>query len=246
MPNAKILYLDIENAPSLGWTWGPKWETSIIDMEADFYLLSFAWKWEDERKIHVLGLDDFPGFSRDRTNDRQLTKALWRLMDEADVIVAHNGDQFDIKKSNTRFVTHGLPPPSPFKTIDTLKIARRVFRFDSNKLDDLGRCLGLGRKMPTEGFTLWQSCMRGDAAAWAKMKSYNVQDVALLVKVYKLLFTWAPNHPNIARREQSCPRCGSQEVQKRGFSYTLLKRKQRYQCMTCRGWYEGPAKKEIV
>jgi hypothetical protein len=44
-------------------------------------------------------------------------------MDEADIICAHNGDAFDIKKINSRLITNGFKPPSPFKTIDTLKAA---------------------------------------------------------------------------------------------------------------------------
>jgi DNA polymerase III epsilon subunit-like protein len=69
-------------------------------------------------------------------------------MDEADLICAHNGDAFDIKKINSRLIVNGFKPPSPFKTIDTLKIARRVFKFDSNKLDNIGRYLSRGPEDP--------------------------------------------------------------------------------------------------
>jgi hypothetical protein len=166
------------------------------------------------------------------------------LIDRADIIVAHNGDSFDLVKINTRFLIHGFDPPSPYKTVDTLKVARKVFAFDSNKLDDLGHYLNIGRKLPHTGFHLWKGCMSGDPVAWAKMKRYNGHDVELLEKLYYLVRKWAPNHPQVNQGKiENCPRCGSSKVQRRGFSYTPLRRKQRFQCQKCAGWFEGPAKK---
>src|ERR1700676_4819995 len=176
---AKILYLDIETAPSLGWVWA-KWQTNVIDFKSDWYILSVAWKWAHENEVHVLGLDDFPGYKRRHEDDKALLKKIWKLLDEADIVIAHNGDGFDLPKINTRFLTHKLNSPTPYKTVDTLKIARKVFMFDSNKLDDLGRYLGVGRKLPHTGFNLWKGCMSGDLESWETMKQYNAHDVELL------------------------------------------------------------------
>ena len=240
---ARILFLDIETAPSLGWVWG-KWEQNVIDFKQDWYILSFGYKWADEKKVHVLGLDDYPSYKRDQENDKSLMKDLWALLNEADVVIAHNGDKFDLPKVNTRFLTHKLNPPSPYKTVDTLKIARAVFQFDSNKLDDLGRYLGIGRKLPHTGFHLWKGCMSGDKESWALMKKYNGHDVELLEELYYILRSWHKTHPNVNLGQNGvCPKCGSRDIQKRGFSYTLLRRKQRFQCKMCAGWFEGPAVK---
>ena len=165
-------------------------------------------------------------------------------MDEADVIIAHNGDRFDLPKINTRFLTHKLNPPSPYKTIDTLKIARSVFKFDSNKLDDLGRYLSIGRKLPHTGFHLWKGCMSGDKASWKLMKRYNGHDVELLEKVYYIMRSWCKNHPNINMGlSEVCPKCQSTKVQRRGFSYTLLRKKQNWFCTSCCGWWQSGAVK---
>ncbi len=240
---AKILFLDIETAPSLGWVWA-KWETNVIDFKQDWYVLSFGYKWATDKKVTVKGLDDYPGYKRDPENDKQLMKDLWALLDEADVIIAHNGDKFDLPKVNTRFLTHKLTPPAPYKTVDTLKIARSVFQFDSNKLDDLGRYLGIGRKLPHTGFHLWKGCMSGDKDSWKLMKKYNGHDVELLEELYYILRAWHKTHPNVNTGQNGvCPKCGSADVMKRGFSYTLLRRKQRFQCKSCAGWWEGPAVK---
>lgn len=239
---AKILFLDIETAPSLGWVWG-KWQQNVIDFKTDWYMLSFAYKWAHENQVHVLGLNDFKSYKRDTENDKQLLKALWKLLDEADIVIAHNGDSFDLPKINTRMLTHKMRPPTPYKTVDTLRIAKKAFAFDSNKLDDLGRYLGVGRKLPHTGFHLWRGCMNGDTGSWDLMKQYNAHDVELLEQVYYIMRPWDKNHPNVNKGQQACPKCGSYNVQRRGFSYTLLRKKQRFQCSNCAGWFEGSAKK---
>src|ERR1035437_5750157 len=193
----KICFFDIETAPSLGYFWGKLWETNIIDVQAPWYMLSFAYKWLGENKIHTRALPDYPIFKKDKENDKELVEDLHDLFDQADILIAHNGDRFDIRKTNARFIMQGLRPPSPYKTIDTLKAARRHFQFESNKLNDLGQYLKLGRKLPHTGFDLWKRCMTGEKAAWQTMRDYNARDVELLEKVYEKLKPYMTNHPDL-------------------------------------------------
>ena len=160
-------------------------------------------------------------------------KELWKLFDQADITVAHNNLSFDYKKSNTRFIQHGLTPPSPYKLVDTLQVARRHFKFVSNKLDDLGRDLGLGRKIET-GQSVWFGCIRGEMEAWDKMKKYNKNDVDLLYKIYVKLTPWI--NQLVTRNYGECPRCGSRQLRKRGVRITLSSQTQRYQCWSCGSW----------
>lgn len=234
--------MDVERAPSLGWAWG-KYEQNIIDFKIDWYFLSYAYKWQGEREIHVRALPDYKTFKRDKENDSELVRELWTLLDEADIVIAHNGDGADIPWARTRFIAHGLRPPSPFKSIDTRKIARRQFKFDSNKLDDLGRYLGIGRKLPNTGFDLWRRCMVGDEAAWRTMCRYNVQDVALLERVYLKLRSWDTTHPPVSPgHPEMCPKCGSKDIVRQGFAFTAYRKRQRFQCLRCRGWFQGSAR----
>lgn len=236
----KILIFDIETAPSKGWFW-QMWETNIIEVEEHGYMLSFSAKWFNEKNIYTYGLPDFLGYKKKPSNDKWLVNELSRLINEADIIVAHNGDRFDITTTNTRLVTHGLPPLPPVKTVDTLKVARSKFKFLSNKLDDLGNFLSVGRKTPHTGKHLWFGCMKGDVDSWKQMKKYNEQDVRLLERVYIKLLPWMTNHPNrnVYRDTNGCPKCGSNKVNKRGFAYTTTGRKQRFWCTNCGGWSVG-------
>lgn len=222
----KILLVDIETSPNLAYVW-EKYEQDVLSFEKERELISFAYKWLGKSvKVHCLG----------DCNAKTLTGKLHTLFNKADVIITHNGDKFDIKMANSFFVHHNLLPPSPYKTIDTLKIARSKFRFNSNKLNDLGQYLNVGRKIETGGFKLWLECLRGNKRAWKKMKRYNKRDVDLLEKVYLRLRPWATNTPDINPSGIICPTCGSAKVQKRGFNINKVFRSQRFQCMTCGHW----------
>ena len=239
MKKNKILLFDIETAPNLAYVWG-KWEQDVIAYEREWYMMTFSVKWLGEDKVSAYALPDFKKtYSKDKTNDKELLLKLREYLDEADIVIAHNGDDFDVRKTNARFIAHGILPPSPYKTIDTKKIAKRYFNFNSNKLTDLGEYLNVGKKLETGGFGLWKGCMEGDKEAWKLMVKYNKQDVVLLEEIYLKLLPWMTQHPNRAifeGHEHACPNCSSHKVQARGFAYTRTMKYQRYQCTNCGAW----------
>lgn len=239
----RIAFVDIETAPSLGWVW-QKWQTDVISFEQDWYILSFAVRWASQSKTEVYALPDFNLYKREPENDRDLVKKLWEVLDSADLVVAHNGDSFDLPKARSRFIYHNLPPPSPAKTVDTLRVARKFFAFSSNKLNDLATYLQIGQKVETGGFGLWLGCLNGDRSSWAKMKKYNAQDTVLLEAVYERLRAWDTNQPNVtisSGESHRCPACGSSRVQRRGLEYLKSYQVQRFRCSEpkCGKWSRG-------
>ncbi len=251
MNKPKILLYDVETAANIGAIW-QKYEQNVLWYEKEWYMLCFAYKWLDQKGTKAVALPDFKWYEKNKENDKKVLEALWKLFDEADIVIAHNGNNFDQKKSNARFIFHGMTPPSPYKTIDTLKVARRYFKFNSNKLDDLGELLGLGRKLETGGLPLWKGCMEGDEKAWKKMIRYNKQDVVLLEEVYLKLLPWMTNHPNLNKylqTEHSCPNCSSFDLQRRGKESTVgnVNLYQRWQCKSCGKWSRSRvADKDII
>lgn len=240
----RVLFFDIETFANQAFVWG-KYEQDVIAYNKEWFMLSFAWKWLGESTTHVLSLPDFPMYKKDKENDLSLVSYLWTLFDEADVVIAHNGNSFDIKKANARFIFHKLPPPEPYKKVDTKLVAKRHFNFNSNKLDDLGNYFGLGRKINTGGWELWEGCWKGDKKAWKKMTAYNKQDVILLEKVYLQMLPFMDNHPNIGLLngdKEACPNCGSLNVQRRGTDPTRAGVKQRWFCKDCPSWHSAPLK----
>lgn len=236
---ARVLLYDIETAPILGAVWG-KYEQNLVWSDQDWYMLCFAYKWLGDKTTHVVAQPDFKNWKPGSEDDSEVVKALHALFEEADIVIAHNGNSFDQKKSQARMIINGLMPPAPYKQIDTKIVAKRYFNFTSNKLDDLGVVLGLGRKLETGGYELWKGCMGGDKKSWKKMKQYNKQDVVLLEQVYMKLRPWITNHPNMARitnRPEACPKCNVPgRMESRGFRVNTSSIYRKYQCKACGGW----------
>ena len=238
----RMVYLDIETTPQLCWTWSGTYDQNVLRIEQDSHLLCAAWKWEGSRTVEVTAqVEDPKRYAKDPTDDTVPATTLWSVLDRAHVVVAHNGDRFDLATINARFAAKGWPPPSPYRTIDTLKVAKRQFRFPSNKLDDLGRYLGIGRKVSHSGLRLWFDCMDGDERAWRTMIRYNRRDVTLLQDVYQRLAPYISNPPNLATLSadpEACPRCGAPEdrlVEKGKFCTSTIEYDQ-WLCQACKGW----------
>lgn len=236
----RILIYDIETAPIIGAVW-QKYEANLVWTVQDWYMLCFAYRWLGEKKTYVVSQRDSGNYKPGSEDDSDVIRKLRQLFDEADIVVAHNGNNFDQKKTNARIAYWGMSPPAPYKQVDTLQAARRYFKFTSNKLDDLGEFLGVGRKLDTGGAKLWKGCMAGVAKDWKQMENYNKQDVVLLEKVYLKLKPWMTTHPNIARlsnRPEVCPRngCDAKYLQSRGERVTNVSRFKRYQCQKCGAW----------
>ncbi len=247
MAAPRLLFVDIETAPIIMAAW-TTYEANAVWVERDTYILCVAARWGLDGKTKTYALPDYPAYKRDRHNDKALCKDLFEMLDKADIVIAHNGDAFDIKKINSRLAVHGFLPPSPFKTVDTLKVARRAFKFDSNKLDNIGRYLNVGRKIPNTGAALWRGCVNGDEKSWRIMRRYNAQDVDLLVKVYDELKPWAPTHPDLRAytHRPGCPTCQSQNTQKRGISVNKITTSERFQCRDCGSWFKGATLKRAA
>lgn len=246
----KTLLLDIETAPSKAYIWSLWKEVMSMEfIEEDWFILCWAAKWLGEKEIFSSALIDFKSYKKEPENDKQVVKAIWKLLNEADIVIAHNGIKFDIKKLNTRFLMHGMLPPAPYKVVDTLNIARGTFAFMSNRLNDLGQFLNLGKKIDTGGFALWRDCLNGIKSAWLKMIKYNKNDVVLLEKIYLSLRPYAKRLPNISiyenREDLTCTKCGSDNIYMRGYYYTNVSKFRRYSCKDCGSWCRARKKEKM-
>lgn len=227
-----ILVFDIETLPILAYTWGAYEQNLQIDgIVKDWCILSWSAKWVGDDKIISDVLSSEEALKRD---DRRLLKDFWKLLDRADVVITHNGRQFDIKKVNTRLMYHGIQPPSSYKNIDTLVAARSVFGMTMNKQDYIAKYLGIQRKLHTD-FQLWADCDNGKKFALKNMRKYNETDVLMLEEIYMRIRAWIPNHPNlatIAQMNDVCPVCMG-EYKKIGIYYAAKNRYSEYRCNNC-------------
>ena len=242
MNAARIVTLDIETSPILAYVWGLfKQFVNLNQIVTDWSIISFSYKWLHKDKVHHYNTGG-KGVSEVR-NDRQLLLLLWEVLDKADIVIAQNGVKFDVKKINARFIEMGMPPPSPYKVVDTMLHARSIAAFTSNKLAWLSEVLTDTPKSKHEkfpGFELWTECLADNPEAWEEMRLYNDQDIRATEEVYLKLRPYMIGHPNVAayngNTDMQCPKCSSVDLQRRGLALTQSGQYQRLRCNGCGGW----------
>lgn len=239
----KILFWDIETAPMQAWVWGRKEQwIPQENIEQKWFIICASWKWEGKDEIHSVSvLDSKKRFKKDHTNDYRVLRQIYKTLEYADILVHHNGDSFDLKRTKTRGLHHGLGPLPKIKTVDTLKQARKHFNFPSNKLDDIAEYFGLARKhkVSMEDFI---GCAKGDEEAIKRIIEYNKQDINIQEAVFQKIRPYI-DIPNMALwmdiEHLVCPSCGSEDKVNNGTSLTTSGKYQRHKCKNCRKTYRG-------
>jgi hypothetical protein len=238
MKKPKILFYDIETSPNLSATWG-KWKQDVPAFIKEREMLSLAYSWNDG-PVKVISREFHP-------TDKWLAREAGKLLQEADITVAHYGDKFDRPFIKTRLLKHKLPTLKMNCSVDTKMVLSGNFNLNSNSLGDACNYLGIGKKMPNAGIQMWLdcmgpqwNCMGGVSKSWHHMRMYNKHDVILLRGLYTYLRSWIENHPNVARLLNPyvrtlgvCPTCTSKDVQKYGHRPTVAGIRQRWLCNSC-------------
>lgn len=246
MNKQKVLVLDIETSYMLAaiWDTGEQY-VNINQIIQDWRILAWSAKWLDapDSSIVYHDLRKNPNGS-----DLPILKPLWKLLDEADIIITQNGKAFDSKKINARFMLNGLKPPKPYSHIDTYLLVKKVAAFTSSSLEYLTSKFCKKHKKTSHGkypgLKLWIECLKGNTDAWNEMKRYNIEDVLSTEELYLNIRSWAPQSlPKVfplTDTEHNCSTCGYHGKMREGrprqaktYSY------KQHSCPRCGSWTTG-------
>jgi len=229
----KILLFDVETSFYHFVGWGTyKQFIQHHQITKHQYIISWAAKWlyDDNVQSDIVT----PEESKNR-DDKRVLQSIHKLLDEADIVIGHNGDRFDLRKLRWRFISNEMKPPSPFKIIDTLKVARREFFAPSYKQDFLTKYFKLENKLSTE-FQLWIDCEAGIQERLDEMAEYNKHDVIGLEQMYLKIRPYIHNHPNLGvlMDKDVCPTCGADDIIETDAEYlTSANKFPVYRCDSC-------------
>lgn len=200
----KRLFFDIETSPNIGlfWSAGYKQNISYENIIKERAIICICYKWAGEKQVHYLKWDE-------NQDDKKMLEDFIKIANEADELVGHNGDKYDLPWIRTRCLFHNISMFPNYSTIDTLKQARAKFRFNSNKLDYIAKFLGIGSKINTS-FNLWKDIvLNKDKKSMDMMIKYCKEDVILLEKIYNRLSTHFNKKTHISDDKTTCPTCSS-------------------------------------
>lgn len=233
----KRLFFDIETSYCIGWFWRPSWKTSIGPHQIiqDKKIICISYKWQDSDTVHNLKWDS-------KQDDTKMIKDFVKVLGKADEIIAHNGDRFDMKELRTRCIKEGVLMFPKYRTLDTLLKARQYFSFPSNKLDEIGKYLGLGEKIHTD-YTLWNRIILDKCkVALKEMIAYCDQDVMLLESIFVAMQPYILHNTNFAvklgKDKYCCPECAGENVKLSHTDttpYGYIKRN--FKCRDCKKFY---------
>ena len=212
MHKSKALVLDIETSPMLVYVWElGEQRVGLEQIHRDWNIVAWSAKWLDDPAKKLIYRD-----IRNHKSDKPILEELWKLLNEADIVITQNGKRFDSRKINARFMLHGMPPPKPYQHLDTYLLLKRVAEFTSHKLSYLTDKLChkykkiAHKKFP--GLKLWVECLNGNRKAWDEMKYYNIQDVLSTEELYLAVKAWAPEYmPKLypmTKDPDTCSTCG--------------------------------------
>lgn len=227
------LFFDIETSPNIGLFWeaGYKKNIDVSNIIQERAIICICYKWEEEKEVYSLNWDA-------KQNDKTMLQKFILVANQANELVGHNGDKFDLAWIRTRCLFHHIEMFPKYTTIDTLKVARSKFRFNSNRLNYIADFLGIGQKIKTE-YSLWKDILlKRDKVAMEKMIKYCKKDVTLLEQVFKALNNHIESKTHygviFGQDKGSCPECGSDDIivnQRR--TTALGVKKIQYICKTC-------------
>lgn len=233
----KILFIDIETSPAICYTYDlfqPVISHKQIISPSRIICFSAQWSTSKKTLFHSEYHDTREG----------MLKALYDLLDEADVVVGYNSKRFDTPWIEGELLVEGFGRPSPFKQIDLYQVVKQHARFLSKKLDYVSERLLGDKKIDVNTMMLAIECVYGPEEdrekAWNKMRRYSKKDTALMLPLFDILRPYIKMpHPVNESDPNSCHTCGSTNLQRRGYSLTLTGRYQRFACQDCGSWFRG-------
>lgn len=227
MKSLKVLFLDIE----------------ATDLEADIgNVLSIGYKWAHEEKTHVLSILDYPG--KKINDDSRLLAKFRPVFEEADIVVHHFGDFYDIPFLQTRMLVHGMQPLPKVATVDTWRIAKKRLKFGSNRLARILEVLGCPYEKSPVKLSLWADARCGNKKAMKYVIEHNRLDVLVLEWVFNKTKAVWDQMPRVyvAQSERTCPTCGKEAGHSKGLRAASKHQYRRMVCTACGfNWKGGKA-----
>lgn len=239
----RILVLDVERLPGLTRQFW--WDRGDLKHRYVHYetverlprVTIVCAKWYDQ--LEVMRFAEWDKGGRNR-----FLRRVHSLLDRADIIVGHNVDGADLPwLRNDLHIEAGLPPLSPHKTVDTLKVLRRQFGDGTpfKGMDAFCRIVGLPAKTDEyDREAMERAVTHKSVEDRQRLTDYCAGDVVATQGVYDFLRPHIKNHPTLFVPGKdsltTCHRCGgaTEAVPKRYVANVLTYTMRR--CTRCKGY----------
>jgi hypothetical protein len=243
---ARILTFDIETQRAIveTFTLFPKYiHIDRVIKPTRVLCFSARWRGEDKNIFHAAWDDD------DDDAYEKMLLAIWNLLDRADFVVTWNGDRFDVQWIEEECERLGMGRPTPYKSVDLIKVAKRRFKAGlmSLKLDWSARQWLRDRKVAHGGTDLWHDIRYGTKAekrdAARIMREYCIHDTELTERLFGRYLPWIPINLGLFNDEDDgrmhCTKCNGTNLKRDGKKWHSTNAGL-YQMWRCKGSEQDP------
>lgn len=139
-----------------------------------------------KQKVTTLRADSYPTWKNNKTNEKKFIQDVLDVLDEYDILIAHNGEYFDKTYLNTKATGFDLEPIMRYKkTIDPCLAARKHLKLGRNSLAAIIDYLHIPvKKTPIELHIWTKAALEGDKKCMDKIVEHCEHDVVTLELVY--------------------------------------------------------------
>ena len=203
----KILFFDLELSQAIATVWNTgKQYVGHHQLIEPQKIISYHWKWSDSDKVQNMD------WGLHKQCDKKIIKQIKKDFDRADLIVAHNGNRFDMKKVYGRAMYHGIILNPKYVTFDTMVEVKRLASLPSYSLAFLCKHFGLPFKLDSGGKATWDQVQFDKSReALDHLLYYGDGDITSLEALYYHIrpYTQAKIHAGVLRggERYHCPSC---------------------------------------
>ena len=211
----KIMVYDVESSQINAkiW-WGGKQFVNHTQLKSETKVITVAWQWLGENKIHTLVWDE-------NHNDKELLTKFAEEFNKADLIIGVNNDNFDNRLVQARFAKYNIPHNTCIRSFDIQKEAKKRFRIPSYSMAYMCRFFDVEQKLEHEGIKMWDKVEDGSPEEQKeylqKMVTYNIGDIVSTSALYYRLRPFFGHHVHLGvglgEPAWSCPDTGSENVE---------------------------------
>jgi uncharacterized protein YprB with RNaseH-like and TPR domain len=158
-------------------------ETSALEGDRGIILCACIESSREPGKIITIRSDETnPDWdSGKRGNDKETVKQVVAILKDHDVLVAHNGNRFDVPFLRTRLLRWDLARLPDIKLVDPCYIAFRKFRLRNNSLGVVADHVGVkDRKTPLDMSVWGDAILNGSRRAMNKIVEHCIADIKVL------------------------------------------------------------------
>lgn len=136
------------------------------------------------RVAKLFSIHTSKGYAKQPWNDRQLAVSVRNALEDCDLIITWNGQEYDLPFLDQRLTIHNERRIGAIHHIDLLPIARRKLRMHSNRLDAVAETLEVETSKTGLKPAIWQKASTGDRKALQYVIDHNLADVQVLEEVF--------------------------------------------------------------